>query len=55
MPQKNKLIITKTDLLKLERAKRRKLDIQFGVGVFATKVHKSKRHYNRQIEKKVLF
>lgn len=49
----NKMKITKEQLLNIDRAARRKADIELNVPHFKHKVHKSKKDYNRQTNKKI--
>jgi hypothetical protein len=49
------LKITKEQLLNFERSARRQADIECGVGVYKSKVHKSVKTYNRRENKKFTF
>ena len=40
--------ITKSQILTMERTARRNTDIEFGITPFKSKVHKSKKEYNRK-------
>jgi hypothetical protein len=48
-----KMTITKEQMLKIDRAARRIVDIENGFGNFKHKVHKTKKDYNRQESKKL--
>lgn len=50
---KAKTKITKDDFLKIERAARREAEIEFGLRINHKRVHKSKKAYNRQENKKL--
>lgn len=45
--------ITKEQLLTMERAVRRNVDIENGITPFKSKVHKSAKQYNRKLAKQV--
>lgn len=47
--------ITKEQLLKMDRAARRNAAIELNVPHFKHKVHKSKKDYNRQTNKKITY
>lgn len=47
--------ITKEQNLTIERAARRTVDIELGIANFKSKVHKSKKSYNRKRDKNVTF
>lgn len=52
---KAKTKITKEQILVIERAARRTVEIEFGLRVNHHKVHKSKKSYNRQENKKIIW
>ena len=49
------LKITKEQLLNFERSARRQADIECGVGVYKSKIHKSAKDYNRRENKKIVW
>lgn len=49
---KNPMKISKEQIIKIERASRREADIEFGIGAFKSKVHKSQKDYNRRENKR---
>lgn len=51
--KKNKNRITTEDILNIERAARRKVDIELGIGHFKHKAHKMATDYNRQQNKRI--
>jgi len=53
MKAQKKMTITKEQLLKIDRAARRIANIENGISNFKHKVHKSKKDYNRQENKKI--
>lgn len=48
-----KITITKEQMLKMERAISRTIEIESGMRINHNKVHKSKKSYNRQENKKL--
>ena len=47
--------LSKEQLIKFERSARRQADIESGIGVFKSKVHKSAKDYNRRENKKIVW
>jgi len=48
-----KMTISKTQLITIEQAARRKVDIELGIGRFKHKAHKTAKDFNRKESKKI--